>query len=163
LLLQPLETTTAKSQVSEFVFSKEILIEMLTEENALRLSPETQALYRVANEAAEHKGGMRDWLDVTQELQTKLVVKFLARATPPVTTNEKCIERGLWLLRTAHQRFPDLRHLSLYVKFNRARLGDLRLGDDAPNPLVKTLDGVPRKLLLEEDAGNVVVVAGSYT
>ena len=56
-----------------------------------------------------------------------------------------------------------MKEIPLYVKYNRARDGNLKEGDIAPNVPTFTLDGKPRQLLDGAEAKPVVIVGGSYS
>jgi len=64
----------------------------------------------------------QEWLDVAEEIQRQVVFEFGLEA-----------EYGLALLRSATHRFPDLSHLAVYVRNNRARDGQLQAGDLCEN------------------------------
>ena len=91
---------------------------MLTRENELRLSHDVQRRF----EEAEKSGGT-DWIEVACELQKQVLVEFNIDPT----------EKALHAYRCAANKHG----ISLYVKYNRARQGDLVVGSDAPDvPMV---------------------------
>ena len=97
---------------------------MLREEHSVRTAPETQALYTAAEST-----GASDWMEVTAELQDKLVQRygFIDPWRKEIALNE---------LRRATYNFPDdaeIQSIPLYVKFNKARQGNLRVGDKCPD------------------------------
>jgi hypothetical protein len=97
---------------------------MLRRENELRLTPQVQEAY-----ARTHGGGK-----VTIDVQKQVAEEF---GFPDV-------EVGIELLRTAEARFPDdpeIKQLSHYRKYNRAKQGDLNTGDVAPDVRVYNMDG----------------------
>ena len=133
---------------------------MLHCENDLRRAPETQ----LAMEGAEASGDT-EWMDVVEDLQTEVVRKFQNMHFPAITLEE---------LRWAAMRYPDIAH---WVKFNRARYGNLKVGDVAPNvPLLCAMSYEETTLLVNnshscniENAKKaqkkkpVVVIAGSLS
>lgn len=149
--------------------SKDALRAMLEEEERLRLCPETQAKMREVTEQ-QHK----EWLDVVEEIQIQLVRKFGFGSTP----RQEAL--ALHALRTAHVTYPEFRALSVYVRNNRARDGDLKEGDTVPDvPLMCLPPTAPScssealralhprplvsSLLAGLPFGVTAVVAGSYT
>jgi len=124
---------------------------MLIKENELRKSPETQALYKKAEMTDE-----TDWMEVTDMLQRQILRDY--------GLDEVDLEKGLFSLRTATKRFPELSDIPLYVKYNRARQGDLTVGDPAPNVPLVTLD--EEKCDLHDYCSSsrpLLLMAGSYT
>ena len=101
---------------------KDSLRAMLIRENELRLSPEIQAIYKDRNENPM-KG---DWISYTYKLQEDLVKEFGYGESPEE------IKWALFQLRTATQVHPDLSEIPLYVKYNRAKRGNLKVGDSPP-------------------------------
>ena len=87
------------------------------------------------------------------------------------------------VLRTAHLWYPDeplFREIPIHVKYNRARIGDLKEGDRAPNPVLINLHTNKKESLYGEDSsknnslfgrrrnarksnGIHVILAGSYS
>ena len=65
-------------------------------------------------------------------------------------------------MRYAAQRHPEICH---WVRFNRARVGDLRAGDAAPDVRLWRLDdGAATSLLADRDeAKPLIVVSGSLS
>ena len=95
----------------------------LRAEEVARLSASTQAAYAAA-EAREDT----DWLEVTEELQQRVLRD--EAGVPPAR-----MAAALFALRSAAQLFPrdaDLRSIPLYVRHNRAERGALRDGDALP-------------------------------
>ena len=95
----------------------------LRAEEVARLSASTQAAYAAA-EAREDT----DWLDVTEELQQRVLRD--EAGVPPAH-----MAAALFALRGAAQLFPrdaELRRIPLYVRHNRAEQGTLRAGDALP-------------------------------
>jgi len=75
------------------------------------------------------------------------------------------MKNALFQLRPATNTFPELRSIPLYVRFNRARDGDLKSGDEAPDVALVTLDNKETSLLSLNQSLDVplVVCAGSIT
>ena len=95
----------------------EIVIKMLERENELRLSAGAQKRF----EEAEASGSTTDWIEVASEIQKEVLTEF------------NVPETALHAYRCAANKHG----VSLYVKYNRAREGDLRVGSQAPDvPLV---------------------------
>jgi hypothetical protein len=122
---------------------------MLIRENELRLSDEYQQRY---NEA--EKTSLTSWLDVTDELQRQIIREFHL---------DEEMEDALLCLRCATQIYPDLKDIPLYVRYNRARDGDLQLGDIAPNFQVVQLDGQETQLFDGLKSSSTVLISGSYS
>lgn len=127
---------------------------MLEEENRQRLSEPVQRLYAQAEES-----GTYDWMRVTEALQAALCKAF----GYGIDSAEE-LETALYELRTAAFRHPELASIPLYVRYNRARDGDLKEGDIIPHIPLLTLDGGPLSLSqLEEKGRPLVLFAGSIT
>jgi hypothetical protein len=142
------------------MFTQEQLKAMLIRENELRLSEAVQLEY-----AAAEVSGTRDWMNVTEKLQEKM----LARDFNILPDKMKA---ALFALRTATSKYPDLASIPLYVKYNRARDGKMQCGDSVPNlPLVSAdFKGQNEKsftthlhTLTNSDKQPCVVFAGSVT
>jgi len=104
---------------------KETIKAMLKRENEIRLSEHTQALYANAETQAN-----TDWMDITEELQRTVVKEF------GFDKDENAINNAVHTLRCAQVLFaydPEITQLALYIKYNRARSGDLEPGSIAPN------------------------------
>ena len=128
---------------------------MLARENELRLSSEVQRRFEEAE-----KSGATDWIEVASELQKQVMMEF--NVTPS--------ERALRAYRCAANRHE----ISLYVKYNRARQGDLAVGSEAPNVPLVSIDGqedhtgqakVETTLLLANQKADrpLIVIAGSIS
>ena len=132
---------------------EETLRAMLSRENELRLSAETQELYR-AVEAGENDL-YESWMEVTESLQERVVAEFFppAKDAPPpgAAASGSSGDEGaslqerrhdaLFQMRSAALRHPDL---ALYVRHNRSRRGDIAAGDQAPNvPLQHVFPPLP--------------------
>jgi hypothetical protein len=109
---------------------------MLTRFLALRLAPETQRAYekaeaeflRVTDEVLGDDDAFidcEDWLEVTDELQRRVVRKFASRGDFGDAEPGFREERALRVLRSATNWYPSLRCIPLYVRFSRARTGTL--------------------------------------
>ena len=150
---------------------------MLTRENALRLAPETQRAYekaeagslRVTDEVLGDDDAFarcKDWLEVTDELQRRVVREFASRGDFGDAEPGFREERALRALRSATNWYPSLRCIPLYVRFNRARTGALQVDSVLPNPHVLGLDGVPfelRSMLATRGKRRTLLVAGSVS
>lgn len=154
-------TKTAKSKIadeSEFDYSKlvipkEILRKMLIRENELRLCEETQKEYFRIESQPQMPG---DWLDYTAKLQEQVIEEFGFKDNPT----------AIWQLRCACTDHPDLTEHALYVKYNRAREGDLRVGDNAPDSrLVSIVDQSSHQLLefVPKDTRPLLICAASWS
>ena len=104
---------------------------MLCCENDLRRAPETQLAMERAEASVDS-----EWMDVVEDLQKEVVQKFQNMQSSAITLEE---------LRCAAVRYPDIAH---WVKFNRARHGNLKIGNKAPNvPLLCALTCREKALL----------------
>lgn len=112
----------------------------------MRLSPAVQARFREAEMSSE-----RDWIEVAVDVQREVLARF---GLPPTEVNLEMLRR------------QATSETSLYVKYNRAARGHLRVGDLAPDVRVGTLAGTgsSRSLLSHERPGRpLVILAGSYS
>jgi len=130
---------------------KGLLKQMLTRENILRLSPEYQQRYE---QAERDSNAETSWLDVTDQLQRQVVREFHL---------EEEMDEALLCLRSATQIYPDLKEIPLYVRYNRARQGDLQIGDTAPNVPVVKLNGEESDLVEQFTSSPTVLISGSYS
>ena len=89
--------------------------QILIRENELRLSDEVQQRFHEAENT-----GASDWMEVAGDVQKQVLIEFKMEPS----------EENLLTLTTKAHENPDI---SLYVKYNRARKGDLIVGSDAPN------------------------------
>ncbi|CAF3755235.1 unnamed protein product [Rotaria magnacalcarata] len=128
---------------------KSLLKRMLIRENELRLSNEYQKRYCEAEQSSSSS-----WLDITDELQRQVIREF---------NLEDEMHEALLCLRCATQIYPDLQSIPLYVKYNRARDGDLRIGDIVPNVPVVQLDGQDSQLFEGLKPSSTVLIGGSYS
>lgn len=73
------------------------------------------------------------------------------------------------ILRSAHHLFgendEEFRQLSLYVRHNRAQRGQWKVGDQAEDVMLISLDGQPRSLFSyhQHDDRPMLIICGSYT
>ena len=124
---------------------------LLRQEDAARRAPETQRLM----EESERRG-TSDWIEVATAVQRRV-----ARESLPAGTSEGDVDARVTAMRYAAQRHPECCH---WVRFNRARVGDLREGDAAPDVRLWRLDGVATSLLAGRDLSKpLVVVSGSLS
>jgi hypothetical protein len=144
-LQRPHEREAAKVEKE---WSESHLRQMLEYEQKLRTSPETLSEYSKAEESAS-----TDWIEVTENLQKQVLWDF---GHAPTSGN-------LRRLRLGAKKHPDL---ALQIRFNRARQGDLRTGDAAPNvALINCANGEKSSLeaLTAARDQTHVVLAGSFS
>ena len=122
---------------------------MLIRENELRLSEEYQKRYQEAERTSSSS-----WLDVTDQLQREIIREFQL---------DDEMEDALLCLRCATQIHPDLKDIPLYVRYNRARSGDLNIGNSTPNVPVVQLDGKESQLFDGLKSSSTVLISGSYS
>ncbi|KAG1680116.1 hypothetical protein FOA52_000229 [Chlamydomonas sp. UWO 241] len=91
---------------------REFWARVLARENELRLGDEVQAEY-----AAAERTETRDWLVVTEQLQARVLRKAGVQAED--------MELALTAMRTAPQRYPDLKKLCVY---HRGMIGEMQVG-----------------------------------
>ena len=124
---------------------------LLQHEDAARREPETQRRM----EEAERRG-TSDWIEVATAVQRRV-----AREALPPGASEGDVDARVTAMRYAAQRHPGICH---WVRFNRARVGDLREGDAAPDVSLSRLDGAATSLLADRDLSKpLVVVSGSLS
>ena len=124
---------------------------LLQHEDAARREPETQRRM----EEAERRG-TSDWIEVATAVQRRV-----ARESLPAGASEGDVDARVAAMRYAAQRHPEICH---WVRFNRARVGDLREGDAAPDVSLSRLDGAATSLLADRDLSKpLVVVSGSLS
>ena len=124
---------------------------LLRREDAARRAPETQRLM----EEAERRG-TSDWIEVATAVQRRV-----ARESLPAGASEGDVDARVAAMRYAAQRHPEICH---WVRFNRARVGDLREGDAAPDCKLWHLDGAATSLLADRDPSKpLIVVSGSLS
>lgn len=126
--------------------SDDVVISMLRREDELRLSHDVQKRF----EEAERSGAESDWIEVAEAVQLEVIREF------------GLSEKALYAYRCA-----AIKHgVSLYVKFNRAREGDLQVGSIAPNISLISVehDGTTRSqsFLDTQPSGRpLIIIAGS--
>ena len=129
--------------------TEEQLCEALRLEDALRTSHDGQRRFSDAETRDD-----ADWLFVAAEMQETALVQAGLRPT----------SENLDRLRDAALRNPEL---ARYVRFNRCRQGELRVGDYAPNIALVDLGGCASSLLpelgLSQPRRPLVILAGSYS
>ena len=127
---------------------------LLRSEDAARRAPAAQRRM----EDAEGSGDT-DWIEVATDVQ-----RSIARRSLPPGSDEAAVDARVSLMRGAAQRHPEVAH---WVRFNRARRGDLRAGDEAPDVRLYRLDGTPSTLFADRlDRARpkpFVVVSGSVS
>ena len=121
-----------KELVSKKADREQALVSMLRHEDELRRSFEYQKKMETAEESAN-----TEWMDVVANIQDRVVAEANDADKPePIYTVEE--------LREAASRHPNIAH---WVKFNRARQGDLKEGDAAPDVAMRKLDESETTLL----------------
>jgi hypothetical protein len=117
---------------------------MLQREEELRLSVAVQQRFTVA-EASGHS----EWMDVAREVQEQVLSEF---------GYSHMLLHALRVVAQSHPTIP------MYIRENRARAGELSVGDDAPNVQVVALDGSAKHVLDHSNKDRpLVVIAGSYS
>mmetsp|Transcript_7207 Transcript_7207/g.10496 ORF Transcript_7207/g.10496 Transcript_7207/m.10496 type:complete len:122 (+) Transcript_7207:1280-1645(+) len=121
---------------------------MLKRENELRLSQDVQKRF----EEAERSGSKTDWIEVATQVQLEVLREF------------NVAESSLHAYRCAANKHG----LSLYVKYNRAREGSLKVGAPSPDVSLISLedDGTTRlQSLIDVQKADrpLVIVAGSIS
>lgn len=121
---------------------------MLKRENELRLSQVVQKRF----EEAERSGSKTDWIEVATQVQLDVLREF------------NVAESSLHAYRCA----ANTHGVSLYVKYNRAREGSLKVGAPSPDVTLISLedDGTTRlQPLLDVQKADrpLVIVAGSIS
>ena len=120
---------------------------MLQRENELRRSEAIQNRFGEAE-----MSGSTDWIKVAAEVQKEVLIEFDIKPT----------EEALLAYRNAANNHG----ISLYVKYNRCREGDLKVGMDAPDISLISIDGtIERTPLLAHHRLDrpLIVVAGSIS
>ena len=137
---------------------EQVLVDLLHREAALRKSKKVQDDMESAEESAE-----TEWMSVIDVLQRQIVNEYLS------TLSDQGTGISVTDLRIAALRHPEI---AFWVKHNRARQGELRVGDKAPDsPLRRATDGTETSLLKQkrEQADSsptkkpLVVFAGSLS
>ena len=124
---------------------------LLRREDGARRAPETQRRM----EEAERRG-TSDWIEVATAVQRRV-----ARESLPAGASEGDVDARVTAMRYAAQRHPEICH---WVRFNRARVGDLRAGDVAPDVKLWHLGGAATSLLADRDLSKpLIVVSGSLS
>jgi hypothetical protein len=111
-----------------YLSSRSTMKSMLIYENELRLSSYWQGRF-----SAVENDLFRDWIDEIDELQKVVVQKFLPSS---LCENETAIKFAINILRSCQTLFPGDRELvdiALYIKYNRARRGKMKVGDQVEN------------------------------
>lgn len=138
---------------SPFDVPSDVIKAMLKREDILRLSPETQQLYKEYRLAGRGEEGMQVVVDDIQ----KRVVKEFGLSMEVGIEAIQCAESIL-------EGDDEVKSLSLYRRHNRCIDGNLNIGDIAPN--VKLIDLNHQEINLL-DMVNVnkplIIIAGSYT
>ncbi|CAF3094587.1 unnamed protein product [Rotaria sp. Silwood2] len=123
----------------------------------MRLSQETQQLLSSIEDRKDI-----DWMDVIADLQTNLIKEAIGE-----DATEDEIQCSLRIFRSAHQLYSndnDFHNLSLYVRHNRAKQGNLQVGDSAINIQLLNMNGEFVSLLSYFHSNRpLLIIAGSYT
>ena len=135
----------SESKSVETLLTKDVLKDLLQEEEVLRLSPEWQMKFKTSESDYDNQVitddnlGQSDWIDHVDQLQRIIISRKLQQLLQrEVSENE--VERGIYSLQTATIRYPELKSIPLYVRFNRARRGSLKVGDVAPDVPLYSFD-----------------------
>lgn len=132
--------------------SVELLKRMVLRENELRLSPHWQLKFQFAETCCD-----TDWLECVAELQLQVAREF---GIPDVVA-------GAHELRIARYIHPDerfFREVPLYVKYNRARSGPLKVGDEVESvPVVRPGGEVVPLWEMGGDEEPLVLIGGSHS
>lgn len=101
------------------IITEEELEKLAREENTLRLS---NWYIDECNRVANIPNG---WMEITNQLQVNLVSKYY----------EENIDAIVYLLREAHNIYKQNLFFKerIQVKYNKARIGELKVGDKVPN------------------------------
>ena len=138
---------------------EDFLIQMLRREAEMRKSPGAQQAMEKAEESVES-----EWMDVVANVQKSVVQEF-DRAH--ASSNENGDNDNIPSISVHDLRLAALRHpeIAFWVKFNRARQGTLRVGEEAPDVLlVQANSGEETTLLNRTTKGKpCVIVAGSLS
>jgi len=130
--------------------NRELLIQMLKRENEIRLSNPVQEMY-------------------DEERILKIIPSTsIEEAIQKLVLEEFGFEHDLLdYYRCTRARFPndpEIRDSVLYIKHDKSRRGDLRVGHNTPNPTLITLNNEERCLLdFKIDKRPLVLIAGSYS
>ena len=119
------ETKKSKNTVIDawdILGDESVIVAMLKRENELRQSEKVQHRFAVAE-----MSGSSDWIQVASEVQKEVLVEFDIEPT----------EDALFAYRNA----ANSHDISLYVKYNRAREGDLKVGMYAPDVSLIDING----------------------
>ena len=117
--------------------------------NDLRLYEEYQKRCQQAERTSSSS-----WLDVTDQIQRQVIREFHL---------DDEMDEALLCLRCATQIYPDFKEIPLYVRYNRARDGDLQIGDLAPDVPVVQIDGQESQLFDGLKSSPTVLISGSYS
>lgn len=133
--------------------TKETLLKMLVEEEKIRLSKEYQ------DECTKVKDIPNGWLDVTSKMQYDLVKKF-------GFDDEMSCDIACNRLRRAQYLYPDddrFKTTSLYIRNNKARQGEYKVGDEVPDMVLHNLKNEEIKLheLFKNDKLNIILAAST--
>ncbi|CAF4951483.1 unnamed protein product [Rotaria sp. Silwood1] len=135
----------------------DVLKDLLIQEEKMRLSQETQQLLSSIEDRKDI-----DWMDIIADLQTNLIKNAIGK-----DATEDEIQYGLRILRSAHQLYlndSEFHNLSLYVRHNRAKQGNLHVGDLAVDIQLLNMNGEFVSLLSYFHFNRpLLIIAGSYT
>lgn len=150
--------SASTSTSNKYDFNEDILIQLLKEEDKRRRSQEVQDRMFLAESKYD-----TEWMDVATDVQKSVVKDYLINENIDLNPNKEIINKCVHQLRLSALQHPEICH---YVKYNKARNGNLRVGDLAPDIQMCNLDGKFIQLL---DRSNInaslpmVLIAGSYS
>lgn len=127
--------------------TKTELHDMIMEEERIRMSQE------YADECTKVADEINGWLRVNERIQYEIVERF-------GFTSDIEKDMAVNALRRATVDYPDLPK-PVYVRNNKARVGDLNVGDMAPSLLVYDMSGKSYELSELFDKTKPTIVIGS--
>ncbi|CAF1433075.1 unnamed protein product [Rotaria sp. Silwood1] len=146
-----------RTLLSKLFYEHNVLKDLLIKEEQIRLSQETQQLLSNIEDRKDI-----DWMDVIADLQTNLIKEAIGE-----DATEEEIQCGLRIFRSAHQLYAnddEFHNLSLYVRHNRAKQGNLHIGDSAMDVKLLNINGEFVSLLSYFQSNRpLLIIAGSYT
>jgi hypothetical protein len=132
---------------------------MLRREAEMRKSPGAQQAMEKAEESVDS-----EWMDVVANVQKSVVQEF---DRGHASSKENGDDDNTPSISVHDLRLAALRHpeIAFWVKFNRARQGTLRVGEEAPDVLlVQANSGEETTLLSRTTKGKpCIIVAGSLS
>lgn len=138
----------------QHILTQVVLQELLQKEEDVRLSPATQQLFKQS-----------DWLEIVSNIQRTLVIEKLYAVLGREITEPE-LAAGLKCLRTATIKFPKLKSIPLYVRYNRAKLGNLKVGDsfiDVPLYSLVSKQTIRLADICNQKSLPLLIIASSFT